>query len=225
MAPQRSPSGPSPRTQTRLRVFRIEPGTTEHLRALDESYGGLMTHYGRSGSSICLGDRCSLRTCLTDRTWKGYASADLYLPGSNCWLPVAWEITEAMELDLRGLFRRGAVWKVSRAVQTKRHKTPAVAAFVEMADLATLPPAFDVRPTLMHMYHTTLVNLSVKNPLPPRPMCEPTFGAPPPGFAERKAKDEEVATTWTPEQIELMKRNGVLPTRLRAADNNGHASS
>ena len=45
------------------------------------------------------------------KSGKGYAHAEIYSRAIKAWNPVVLEITEHLELDLRGQYARGQVWR------------------------------------------------------------------------------------------------------------------
>ena len=75
---------------------------------------------------------------------------------------------------------------LTRLPENKKKREPVTGLLVETLDAATLPPAIDVRPVLLTIYHVQRVSLDVRNPLPPRIMVQPSAGEPPPGEGHRK---------------------------------------
>lgn len=200
-----------------LRVFRVEPGTTCIARTLSDQYGGLFTHYVRGRSHLCIGEDCQPLIHKTDRYWKGYAAVEIWEQARRVWTPWCLEITEHLELDLRGLFRRGQVWEFWRDGQTGKKATACQAKLLEERDPEKFPKAFDFVPVLKHLYHVPAINLQAKNPLPPRVIVEEsegdgpaiyeTFGKPAPAF-EGSAQE-----AWQRYQNEKKK----TPTERKAA--------
>jgi len=162
-----------------LRVFRIDPGTTHHLRTLSLMYGGLFTHYVKGSSRYCAGDECRPEYHRCDRIWKGYASVEVYGQKEKKWFPVVLEMTEGLEQDFRGVYTRGQVWEVWREPQPTRKATPVKGKLLEERDEKTFPEAFDYLPVLKHLYHCERIDIGAVNPLPPRVIVSPSDGAPP----------------------------------------------
>lgn len=151
-----------------LRVFRVEEGTSVHARILSEKYSGLFTHYCKGRSHYCKGAQCEPLLHKMDRVWKGYASVELWNAGMKKWTPVVLEISEALELDLRGLWARGQVWEFYRDRPAKKKPAPTMGKLLEEREPATMPPPFDFKAVLLHLYHVEQVNLGCMNPMPPR---------------------------------------------------------
>lgn len=172
-----------------LSVYRIEPGTEDKVRMLSDSYGGCITHYVRR-SEYCEGKECPASMHRHKPTWKGYAAAEVHREDPGVWLPIVLEITEYAEQDLRGKYRRGQLWRFWRPVdavrkvagRVKHEAQPVQAQLLDHGDPDGVPPAFDVRPTLLRLYHIFSIDLSVPNPLPPRTMVRPSYDPLPPAL-------------------------------------------
>jgi hypothetical protein len=178
-----------------LRIFRVEEGTTVHARVLSEGYQGLFTHYARGRSVYCAGEKCDSTVHKLDRVWKGYAAVELWNVATKRWNPVVLEISEALELDLRGLWKRGQVWEFWRDVPTKKKSMPIMGKLHAERDPATFPPAFDYKPVLLHLYHIQAVHLGSLNPMPPRVIVTESEGEGP------DVVTSIVETERTPEQL------------------------
>lgn len=197
-----------------LRVFRVEPATTEHVRLLSYAYGGLFTHWGKR-SLYCDPRGCRVSGCPRgERYWKGYGLVERWVEQALIWVPVVLEITENLELDFRGVWARGQVWRLTRMGQEGRKKTPVTGRMVETLDPDSVRPEVGIGSVLKAMYHVDQISLEAKNPMPPRTYVEPVKGAPPPGMGERAP----VETRATPEQLakmrELLRGRGSVPAKL-----------
>ena len=195
--PARAAASSPVNTVHAIQVFRIDEGQTVHLRTLSDSYGGLFTHWYRGRSVYCPGVECASVVHKISRIWKGYAAVEIYVEQRKKWMPWVLEISEHLELDLRNRFERGQVWEIFRDVPTNHKAQPVQGKLHEQRDASTFPAAFDVRPVLMHLYHIPAVDLSHKNPMPPRVIVEESDGAPPAilataGAAKPLVSDEEV---------------------------------
>jgi hypothetical protein len=162
-----------------LRIFRVEEGTTVHARVLSEGYRGIFTHYARGRSVYCQGDKCEATLHKLDRVWKGYAAVELWNVATKKWNPVVLEISEALELDLRGFWKRGQVWEFYRDLPTKKKSMPIMGKLLEERDPLAMPPEFDFKPVLLHLYHVQSIRLDCLNPMPPRVMVTESDGAGP----------------------------------------------
>lgn len=169
------PAGPSA-----VRVQRVEQGTSILCRMLSDSIGGVFTHHVRDRSHYCAGDECDRSMHRSSAVWKGYVAAEVFRKACGDWLPVVLEITESLELDMRGVYARGQVWEVSREKETSKKKKPLVGRLVRVDQADKLRAAFDVRLVLYHLFHVTQIDLSARNPLPPRLVLEPTPDENPP---------------------------------------------
>lgn len=160
-------------------VFRIDEGSCCFVRLLSEQYVGCFTHYYRGASRYCAGKECrDVMHKSTDKTWKGYAAVEIHEAGTT-WVPFVLELSECLELDMRGRFRRGQVWKILRDQGDGRKPMPMRGILHEDRDPDSFPPAFDIRPVILRLYHVEKIDLSVKNPMPPRIVLGKSQDAPP----------------------------------------------
>jgi hypothetical protein len=205
------PLGPeSERLPThRLRVFRVCPGVQVIARTLSPSYKGCFTHWSRKKSILCLGSECNPADHKTQKLWKGYALVELYDQVAAHWLPTVLEISEHLELDLRGKYKRGQVWEFSREKEQGKKVTPVMGRLLEQRDPDTFPREFSFVSVLQHLYHAETIDLSCHNPLPDRILVTHSEGAPPP-----QPSGESPGNLLTPQEIrEALKRarvNGVF---------------
>ena len=151
-----------------IRVFRIEKGTSQRVRMLSPSYGGVFTHYHRGRSQYCTGRDCPSPVHKVDRVWKGYVSAQVWNDASRNWFPVCLEITESLELTFRGVYARGQVWELWREQGPRGKELPVSGKLEEERDEHTTPKPFDIVPCLRALFHIDSIDLSSLNPLPPR---------------------------------------------------------
>lgn len=186
-----------------LRVFRVEEGTTSHVRTLSQSYSGLFTHFVRGqGSKYCRGDKCDTITHKLDRVWKGYAAVEVWNVSAENWMPAALEISEALELDFRGLWRRGQEWELFRDFPQgkKKKKQPVIGKLHKEHDPASMPPTFDFRPVLLHLYHVEIIQLGDDNPMPPRIIIADSVGEAPAAIqgirSDKDPIDPEAERKW-----------------------------
>lgn len=176
-----------------LRILSIEVGTDYHVRLLSEAYGGLFTHYARK-SFLCTGEKdCPSHIHKYEKIWKGYAAVDIWLKERKVWLPFVLEISEHLELDFRGLWKRGQVWEIWRDHPVAKKPSPVQAKLQEEREPDRVPKAFDFVSVLKTRYHTSYIDLTAKNPLPPRVFVEESAGD---GPAVLATKDEKASVPF-----------------------------
>jgi hypothetical protein len=180
-----------------LRVFRIDEGKSVHVRLTSSKYGGLTTHWKPKRSHYCVGEDCPAALHKLNSFWKGYGAAEVWCRDSKVWLPICLELTEHLELDFRGKWQVGQIWEISRAKMVGYQHQPTRAAFVRQLPSEQTPPAADILPTLLHLYHVPAIKLDVKNPLPAKTMVVASHGEPPvefdPGLADEADRPKEMA--------------------------------
>lgn len=160
-----------------IRVYRVEGNDPVFVRMLSPSYQGIFTHYYQKRSHYCAGDACRVANHQSDRTWKGYAAAEILLAAKTpVWLPICLEITEYLELDLRGVYERGQLWELYRSDLGKSKKSPVTGKLHGDAPPANLRKPFDVVPCLRALYHRDNVDMKHPSPLPPRVYAEEVAG-------------------------------------------------
>ena len=209
----REPAAPDdPRFASyRLQVFRVKPDTTWQVRTLSTAIGGLMTHWRGNRSYYCNPGGCESALHRAPSQWKGYFAGEYWLEQLQRWFPICCEITEACELDMRGQYRRGQVWQLSRDRELTKKKKPVRARLLEICDERTFPHPFDILPAVRTLYHVIEVQLDTENPMPAMTMVVPSEGAPP--KSADKPKEEKRVTPQ--EYAELMdkfkNRAGQMP--------------
>lgn len=215
-------SGRSPdrlQTEDVLRILRVEPGDSHTIRTLSRHYGGCFTHY-KGRSHYCPGrEECQYHKL--DVQWKGYALVERWEGEGILWRPFVLEITEGLELDLRGKWDRGQVWEISRLPQVKAGKaTPVRGRRLEERDPDTFPPEFDFTAVLLHTYHVRQIRLDKENPLPPRILISSSTGAPPVD-PRRPAEKPRLSAAEIQAQLAAVKARG--SSSAASAEANGHA--
>lgn len=162
-----------------LSIFRVAAGRTEYLRTLTHDYDGLLVHWCKGRAELCPGAAQCPIAIHRRVTWRGYAAAEVWQPRGGSWLPVCWEITERCEQDIRGVFKRGQVWRLHRAPEPDKRRQPVSASLVETLNERSLPNPFSIQSPLVAVYRVNPVVLGISNPLPGRQPIEATAGAPP----------------------------------------------
>lgn len=163
----------------RLRILRVGAGEKLCVRMLSKSIKGVFTHYLEKRSYFCPGQECSCQHSRKPRLWKGYVSSEVYNQERNLWLPVVLELTEYLELDMRGVYQRGQVWQLSREKEEGKKKKPVCGVLLELRDERNFPPAHQILETLRHLFHAMDLQLLYDNPLPARTMVAPSEGEAP----------------------------------------------
>jgi len=158
----------------------------------------LATHYKGKQPMCCRGEPPA---CSNDRHKfpyrpKWWAPAQAWIAEDRVWRSFVVEITEALERRFRGESLRGSVWMLYRQ-RGDVEKQALMGELLEVVDPDTLPPAFDVDPTLKRLFS----ELELPSPKLPNLLAERSFGcdqtgAPPTRLAEQEAK--EAATRAAP---------------------------
>lgn len=177
----RTPRGASPRPAIShvVSVFRVEEGCEALVRMLSSSICGLMYHFPskKVGSKYCNPEGCSPIYHKLPRFWKGFCAAEWFDRSQNAWIPDVLEISESLELDFRGVYKRGQVWRITRAKKDKEKHSPTRGVLEGMLDPTQVAASFDYRPVLLRLFHEERIALDVPNPMPPRLILEVTSNA------------------------------------------------
>lgn len=166
-----SPAEPiaRPTDQRKIELFRISGGQPVFVLTLTSEYKGLFVHYRKKENSlVCQGDgKCRHALHDISRTWKGYVPALVNVPKTTRWLPYCFEITEHLELDLRGAWAAGQTWEIYRDI-TKGKNGPLYGKLHLDEAPPKLPEPFSILPCLRAVYHTDVIKLDYPSPLPAR---------------------------------------------------------
>jgi hypothetical protein len=162
-----------------VRVFRQKPGGSHYVRLLAASYGGCFTHYLKDRGEYCAGPGCMFACQKLRKIWRGYGAADYWDDASQLWIPTVLELTETLELDFRDKWRRGQVWKILTPHKQGKKNLGKSAKLLEQLDPGKIPHEFDIVPALLNTFHIFEIDLTHKNPMPPRVLVAATAGAPP----------------------------------------------
>jgi hypothetical protein len=204
------PNGQPAASQSyRLDVLRIGAGEQVILRMLSPSYKGLFTHYVKRRSQYCEGRECNCQHSRIPRIWKGYLAAEQYQQKGNLWLPRILEVTEYLELDFRGRYKRGQVWQIQRNQEKKGETNPVTGVLQEERDERTFPQPHAILDTLRHLYHDSGLQLICDNPMPGRTYVQASQGDPPRGLVgEQPATAEDLAAGQAKirELLDLLKK-------------------
>ena len=167
--PHSSPVQPVKRT---LRVLDWKEVQVHTIMLLANEYGGEFTHFRRS-TQLCRGADCPAALHnIGEPTWKGYTPILAKDYGVKRWIPFVLEMTENLERDMRYIFARGQLWEIWR--DKDKGKTGQVCGKLieDAGDVSRLPEPFDVIPVVRAMYHSSLITLKHKNPMPDRVIVE-----------------------------------------------------
>ncbi len=167
-----SPPASSPET-IRLRVFRVAEGTTQVLRMGSPSIDGLFTHRHDKNGWYCQGDgKCNPPLHRLPSIWKGYVYAHLLQPCGKKWQPVALELTENLEGDMRYVYAPGQVWECFRRPKEGKKLFPCEGKLLSETDPLPNAKQVNIIPHLRTFYHCPTLVLGQKNPMPDRVMVE-----------------------------------------------------
>jgi hypothetical protein len=215
------------RSPTALRIHRMAEGESFDFRMLSKPLAGripgILTHFVKDRSQACPGeDRCIPSVHRSGTFWKGYVAAQRYDAKLGLWFPVALEVTEAAELDMRDNYERGQVWHLSKLPDKKGVSQAVVARFVAVSLPMPLPEPYDIMPAIRTLYHVDVIRLCESNPLPGRVMVEPVAG-PGPGAKQEspKATDQEVREVLNRLRNGPGRRGGDIEQTLPVPTSNG----
>lgn len=167
---EEKPIAPPPSHQVML--YRVQGPEAIFIKTLTEDYRGVFTHYKRPESLVCTGDQCRHPLHGIKRVWKGYVPVLINVPKTPRWVPFCFEITEHLELDLRGVWARGQTWEIYRDTDKKSKNGPIHGKLHLDEPPPNLPAPFNIVPCLRAVYHTDVIDLCHKSPLPPRVYIE-----------------------------------------------------
>jgi hypothetical protein len=196
----------------RLSIFRVAAGKQYIFRMLSQRLDGLFTHFKNKRSHYCPGKDCNCQYHNVSRVWKGYLAAERYEQGQNLWFPEILEVTEYLELDFRGTYQRGQVWKIERKAEKTGQTNPVTGRLLETRDGSSFPPAHKILDTLRHVYHDSGLCLGQENPLPSRTYVTCSEGEPPIGFAPTKV-EEPLKPGEFKKVIETLKNRFQMPSK------------
>ena len=175
-------------------LLRLIEGSDTFVRTLSTEYGGFLTHWKSGRTVYCHGAECPAALHHTKTTWYGFCPVEVWSTDRQLWFASVLQISEHLELDMRGIFTRGQVWQIHRPVQPSTKRLPITGKLVEELDPRTLPNAFDMVPVLTHVFHETRFRLDIPNHMPPRMMAESSAGNPPRLLAEASVVVEKATT-------------------------------
>jgi hypothetical protein len=162
-----------------VRVYSVPIGETVYVRFLSD-YSGILTHRRGERGYACPGaDSCERSLHRNGTIWKGYAAAEMWIPGNpGIWRTITLEITERLAELLPADGLRGQVWELNRC-QTGKGKSEVTGVQNSVHDDSELRPAFDFRAPVCRVYHTTEIAWNALPPMPSRVTREESVGTPP----------------------------------------------
>ena len=190
-----------------VELYRTKGTQPVWARLLANEYAGLFTHFYRGRSYYCCGKDCRVPSHAIDCTWRGYTPALILTnkAGKLYWRPHCLEITEHLELDMRGIFARGQLWEIYRRMGKRGDREPVEGRLHDDPPPADLPPAFDVLPCLRAVHHRTDVELCHPSPMPPRVYLA-ELPAEIPAEIKPKPANDGAASRSMAEEFERMQR-------------------
>lgn len=172
-----APRNGSPGKVRAVEVLSVEANGVYIVRFLG-GYDGTMMHWlsGRGEgrrSHPCPGvNACAAGMHRNLLLWKGYAPVEVWDGTDLQWYVQVLEITENLELLLRGRDLRGEEWGLERP-QPTRKRTPVQGRFITRLTTDMLRPEFDFRPIVQRIYRDEPISWGVPNPIAPRVFMEP----------------------------------------------------
>jgi len=163
-----------------LRVERVDPGASKDVWITGITMHGIMTRF-QNGRSVYVHPE-DHETVVVGKpiVWKGFLSACVYDRNLKQWVPVCLEISERLELDLRGRWKRGQIWRLSRAKLEGKKKPPTRGALIETREDRDTPHPLDLRHKIEDIFRVKGMHLTTDNPLPDHVIVVPV-NAPPAG--------------------------------------------
>lgn len=174
-----------------LEVFRVACGHTWFVWLYSYNACGCYTHWIDGRSRYCDPAGCRYKCRTEERYWKSYAAAGVFDPDRELYIPVVLEITERLELDLRGVAKRGQRWKLSRAPQDGPSEKPIRGVLDGERLPSETPMAFDVLPVVRRLYHVEALALTQACPLPSIIRVEAHQGDKPDGYLTAEQEREQ----------------------------------
>lgn len=173
----RAPSGSGDRYA--LEVLRVQKTGTLTLQMLSKHLRGVLVHHVKETSIYCRGKKdCRADWHKEPPVWKGYVCAAMWNDLTACWYPCVFEVTEAAELQMRGIYKRGQVWEFWKECRGKSKRGAVRAVLRRELPAAEVLPDFDMLPVVRYLYHDLDVVVDLDNPMPSRPMAAPVQGLP-----------------------------------------------
>ncbi len=176
-----------------LRVRRVRSGEQLHVKVLTDVTDrimGLLYHWKgpkKNGESVPCLPGCPLSLHNSGTFWHGYLAAEVWVEPKGPWMPCVFEVTEALELDMRGKVRRGQTWLVQRVVDEKGRSAAVTGVLTEELAPHAVPLSFSVLPVVWSIYHNTHVELETPNHLADRVYVRP-IEAPPPKVLQAEGR-------------------------------------
>lgn len=159
----------------RVRVLRLDPGESATVFCLTDGIGpemnrvgGTFGHYFKGAWQPCIPEICPAAAHSQPRFWRGYVAAFRQDKASKCWVPCVLEVSESLELDMRGRYAAHQLWDISRAKASGKRKPPYVGRLHPRQGFLERTLCFDIRPVLEHFYHLTGLNLKQPSDQPDR---------------------------------------------------------
>lgn len=176
-----------------VRVVRVDQEKVLLVRFL-AGWQACKMHYRPTGKEKyypCQNDQCPTDWHRCKPLWRGWAPVELWEEATQLWWPMALEVTESLEEQLRGKQLRGQTWGLSRP-KVKKEGNPVVAALV--AEGGDFRRPFDVTSLLLRIYRCEKIHWGYANPMPPKLMLEPTEEGLPAGWEELQPEGKKVIT-------------------------------
>jgi hypothetical protein len=198
-----------------LDLFRVRKGEVHFIKTLTSQYGGCFGHFVRGRTRYCPGSHCDCKHKREERLWYGFAAVVRWDGLRKLWLPAVLQVTQALDHDFHGQYRRGQVWEVSkREADATKQAYPVTGRLIEVLDESQVPPFFPVKTVVLRVFNVHEADLTYANPMPKQPRVE-VPQAPPPGPLQERS-----ATPVTDEQRQQLRQR--MTDFGRMPSENGH---
>ena len=192
--------GPLPAPVRRLGVLRVAEGQSHNVIFVQGGpILGLLTHYESKRSFPCDGESCLRCKKSFDVVWKGYAAVLLWDKAAKQWWPTVLEVTESLELDLRGRVQHSGMWEITRAVATKPGRHPPIVGHeMKRGPAPLLCPTFDLLPAVHWLYHDYEIKVALPSPIPGRATVSMVVAPSPADMVDPPSSSKErIVTTFS----------------------------
>lgn len=193
----------------RVRLLRLEPGQSATVLCLSDPVGperdrpgGTFGHWTKGRWQPCVPADCQPAVHATPRYWRGYLAAFVFDKPAKRWTPCVLEVSESLELDMRGRYQPGQLWEISRGKQVGKKKPPYVGRLCPKQGQLEKTTPFNIVPIVENFYHVAGLDLRQCSDQPDRVYLHSVA-------AEGSMRDPAEPTESeraTPAQVEALKR-------------------
>jgi hypothetical protein len=186
----------------RLTVRTLTPRVARPGR---EILGYFTRWLGKHSQYVPLSDLPPAGERKKEHVWVGFVLCQAWNDDRRLWEGIVLQVTENLEVDMRGHYDRGQIWEIVKQKPGKKG-SPISGARIGDCDLATLPPAVCFLDVLRVMWHVPDLQAgSIANPMPPRIYLADSSDAPPPG-SKAKQEADDLAARPSADELERQRR-------------------